>query len=71
MKAWVPKSYVVNNVGLDSFGISKHRIHYMNVDSIRNHVKLRKRIAESSNLRGARYNIKIQLVVSNGQGSKS
>lgn len=58
-KAWVSKSYLVNR--LNSFWIPKYSIHYVNIDSIRNYVKLRKRIIEISNLGGARDNMKLDL----------
>lgn len=49
--AWVSKSYLVIQVGLNSFWILKHGIHYVNVEP-------RKRIIENSNLGGARHNMK-------------
>lgn len=53
-KAWVPKSYLVNKVGLNSFWIPKEHIHYLNLDLIRNKPKPRKTNFNSTNLGGAK-----------------
>lgn len=58
--AWIPKLYLVNKVGHNSFWIHKHYIYYLNIDLIKNHVKPRKQIIKSSNLWGVRHNMKFR-----------